>query len=101
VRGVYGYIATYAAGESAVLTLLAQDRVNVGRLHLEGRRTGARIGELVDAAAKENAVAPKKKAAPAKKLGAVAVPEGVPLPTLPPLPPRPARAPNSRANKES
>ncbi|HEY8981296.1 MAG TPA: roadblock/LC7 domain-containing protein [Streptomyces sp.] len=101
VRGVYGYIATYAAGESAVLTLLAQDRVNVGRLHLEGRRTGARIGELVDAAAKENAVAPKKKAGPAKKLGAVAVPEGVPLPTLPPLPPRPARAPNSRANKES
>ncbi|WP_055720930.1 roadblock/LC7 domain-containing protein, partial [Streptomyces niveiscabiei] len=55
VRGVYGYVATYAAGESAVLTLLAQDRVNVGRLHLEGRRTGARIGELTDAAAKENA----------------------------------------------
>ncbi|MEU9306623.1 roadblock/LC7 domain-containing protein [Streptomyces sp. NPDC048256] len=49
VRGVYGYVATYAAGESAVLTLLAQDRVNVGRLHLEGRRAGARIGELVDA----------------------------------------------------
>jgi len=100
VRGVYGYVATYAAGESAVLTLLAQDRVNVGRLHLEGRRTGARIGELVDAAAKENAAAPKKKASPAKKLGAVA-PEGVPLPSLPPLPPRPARAPNPRAIKES
>ncbi|GGQ60350.1 hypothetical protein GCM10010496_24480 [Streptomyces asoensis] len=49
VRGVHGYVATYAAGESAVLTLLAQDRVNVGRLHLEGRRAGARIGELVDA----------------------------------------------------
>ncbi|MFC4498417.1 MULTISPECIES: roadblock/LC7 domain-containing protein [Streptomyces] len=48
VRGVYGYVATYAAGGSAVLTLLAQDRVNVGRLHLEGRRAGARIGELVD-----------------------------------------------------
>lgn len=51
VRGVYGYVATYAAGESAVLTVLAQDRVNVGRLHLEGRRAGARIGGLVDAAA--------------------------------------------------
>ncbi|CAM5451253.1 roadblock/LC7 domain-containing protein [Streptomyces aurantiogriseus] len=51
VRGVYGYVATYAAGESAVLTVLAQDRVNVGRLHLEGRRAGARIGELADAAA--------------------------------------------------
>jgi len=51
VRGVYGYVATYAAGSSAVLTLLAQDRVNVGRLHLEGRRSSTRIGELVDAAA--------------------------------------------------
>jgi predicted regulator of Ras-like GTPase activity (Roadblock/LC7/MglB family) len=50
VRGMDGYVATYAAGRSAVLTLLAQDRVNVGRLHLEGRRAGARIGELVDAA---------------------------------------------------
>ncbi|MFD8955647.1 hypothetical protein ACFV0W_01625, partial [Streptomyces anulatus] len=30
--------------------LLAEDRINVGRLHLEGRRAGARIGELVDAA---------------------------------------------------
>ncbi|MBL1107199.1 roadblock/LC7 domain-containing protein [Streptomyces sp. 5-8] len=50
VRGERGYIATYAAGRTAVLTLLAQDRVNVGRLHLEGRRSGARIGELLDAA---------------------------------------------------
>ncbi|MEV0485866.1 roadblock/LC7 domain-containing protein [Streptomyces sp. NPDC050508] len=51
VRGVYGYVATYAAGRGAVLTVLAQDRVNVGRLLLEGRRAGARIGELVDAEA--------------------------------------------------
>ncbi|MFG2356568.1 roadblock/LC7 domain-containing protein [Streptomyces sp. NPDC048521] len=50
VRGERGYIATYAAGRTAVLTLLAQDRVNVGRLHLEGRRAGARVGELLDAA---------------------------------------------------
>ncbi|MEV8453106.1 roadblock/LC7 domain-containing protein [Streptomyces sp. NPDC052095] len=50
VRGEDGYIATYAAGSSAVLTLLAEDRINVGRLHLEGRRAGIRIGELVDAA---------------------------------------------------
>jgi len=49
VRGVYGYVATYAAGRGAVLTVLAQDRVHVGRLLLEGRRAGARIGELVDA----------------------------------------------------
>ncbi|MGW4753526.1 roadblock/LC7 domain-containing protein [Streptomyces chartreusis] len=51
VRGTDGYVATYAAGHTAVLTLLATDRVNVGRLHLEGRRAGARIGELVDAEA--------------------------------------------------
>ncbi|MFC9942284.1 roadblock/LC7 domain-containing protein [Streptomyces pratensis] len=50
IRGGSGYVATYAAGSSAVLTLLAEDRINVGRLHLEGRRAGARIGELVDAA---------------------------------------------------
>ncbi|MEU6538293.1 roadblock/LC7 domain-containing protein [Streptomyces sp. NPDC047000] len=56
LRGVYGYVATYAAGSDVVLTLLAQDRVNIGRLHLEGRRAGARIGELVDAA--EGASAP-------------------------------------------
>ncbi|MER6157159.1 roadblock/LC7 domain-containing protein [Streptomyces sp. NPDC001868] len=49
LRGDHGYVATYAAGDSAVLTLLAQDRVNVGRLHLEGRRAGGRIGELMDA----------------------------------------------------
>ncbi|MFF0445541.1 roadblock/LC7 domain-containing protein [Streptomyces sp. NPDC004609] len=48
VRGDRGYVATYAAGSAAVLTLLAGPRVNVGRLHLEARRSGARIGELVD-----------------------------------------------------
>lgn len=48
VRGDRGYVATYAAGSSAVLTLLAGPRVNVGRLHLEARRSGGRIGELVD-----------------------------------------------------
>ncbi|MGW1893154.1 roadblock/LC7 domain-containing protein [Streptomyces sp. NPDC002004] len=50
VRGAGGYIATYAAGSSAVLTLMAEPRINVGRLHLEARRASARIGELVDAA---------------------------------------------------
>ncbi|MEU9287304.1 roadblock/LC7 domain-containing protein [Streptomyces sp. NPDC048275] len=66
VRGVNGYVATYAAGASAVLTLLAQDRVNVGRLHLEGRRSGTRIGELVEAAtARGELVTPPARAAPA------------------------------------
>ncbi|MEU6096490.1 roadblock/LC7 domain-containing protein [Streptomyces sp. NPDC047079] len=55
VRGVHGYVATYAAGRGAVLTLLAEDRVNVGRLHLEGRRAGSRIGELIDEAAQRAA----------------------------------------------
>ncbi|MEU5888692.1 roadblock/LC7 domain-containing protein [Streptomyces sp. NPDC047461] len=48
VRGAYGYVSTYSAGRTAVLTLLAQDGVSIGRLHLEGRRASARIGELVD-----------------------------------------------------
>ena len=50
VRGRDGYVATYAAGRGAVLTLLARDDVSVGRLHLEGRRAAGRIGELVDGA---------------------------------------------------
>lgn len=50
VQGERGYVATYAAGSSALLTLLAEPRTNVGRLHLEARRSGARIGELVDGA---------------------------------------------------
>ncbi|WP_406436584.1 roadblock/LC7 domain-containing protein [Streptomyces sp. NBC_00631] len=64
VRGEDGYVATYAAGHSAVLTLLAEDRVNVGRLHLEGRRAAARIGELVDTAeAAAKALRPARSAA--------------------------------------
>ncbi|MFC8197147.1 roadblock/LC7 domain-containing protein [Streptomyces sp. NPDC060006] len=51
VHGEHGYVATYVAGPSAVLTLLAGERANVGRLHLEGRRSGTRIGQLVEAAA--------------------------------------------------
>jgi predicted regulator of Ras-like GTPase activity (Roadblock/LC7/MglB family) len=51
VRGAYGYVSTYSAGRTAVLTLLAQDGVSIGRLHLEGRRASTRIGELVDSRA--------------------------------------------------
>ncbi|MER5971603.1 roadblock/LC7 domain-containing protein [Streptomyces sp. NPDC002055] len=50
LRGDHGYVATYAAGTSAVVTVMAGSRTNVGRLHLEGRRAGARIGDLVDGA---------------------------------------------------
>ncbi|MBK3630414.1 roadblock/LC7 domain-containing protein [Streptomyces sp. MBT49] len=47
VHGAGGYLATYAAGPRAVLTLLADERTDIGRLHLEGRYSGRRIGELV------------------------------------------------------
>ncbi|MFC9220262.1 roadblock/LC7 domain-containing protein [Streptomyces hygroscopicus] len=47
VRGEDGYVASYAAGPMAVLTVLAGDRANVGRLHLEARRSGARLADLV------------------------------------------------------
>ncbi len=50
IRADHGYVATYAAGSSAVLTLLAEPQINVGRLHLEARRSSALIGDLVDAA---------------------------------------------------
>ncbi|MFF2327024.1 MULTISPECIES: roadblock/LC7 domain-containing protein [unclassified Streptomyces] len=66
VRGDSGYIATYAAGSSAVLTLLAEDRINVGRLHLEGRRAGARVGELVDTALERAARPAPPNSAPAQ-----------------------------------
>ncbi|MFF3390051.1 roadblock/LC7 domain-containing protein [Streptomyces sp. NPDC002669] len=51
VRGETGCLATYAAGDSAVLTLFAEDRIDIGRLRAEGRRAAARIGALIDAPA--------------------------------------------------
>ncbi|MEO3976359.1 roadblock/LC7 domain-containing protein [Streptomyces sp. CAU 1734] len=64
VRGEHGCVAVYGAGSAAVLTLLAGPRVNVGRLHLEGRRSGALIGELVDGALKRPGTAPGPSPAP-------------------------------------
>jgi predicted regulator of Ras-like GTPase activity (Roadblock/LC7/MglB family) len=51
VRGADGYVATYAAGSTCVLTVLAGPRVNVGRLHMEARRAGARVADLIHSAA--------------------------------------------------
>ncbi|MEU5305906.1 roadblock/LC7 domain-containing protein [Streptomyces noursei] len=48
-RGSRGYIAAYAAGNRAVLTAVAGPETNVGRLHLQARRTAARIATLLDA----------------------------------------------------
>ncbi|MEU6253378.1 roadblock/LC7 domain-containing protein [Streptomyces sp. NPDC047043] len=65
VRGMYGYAATFAAGGGTVLTLLAQDRVNLGRLLLEGRRAAARIGELAESRARPAKQAAKPETKPA------------------------------------
>ncbi|MFJ7421641.1 roadblock/LC7 domain-containing protein [Streptomyces uncialis] len=74
VRGADGYVATYAAGTHAVLTVLAEPRVNVGRLHLEARRSSTVIGELVDASA---AATPPVPAVPPRPVGP---PTPVPIP---------------------
>ncbi|AUG80856.1 diacylglyceryl transferase [Kitasatospora sp. MMS16-BH015] len=58
VRGEHGYVATYAAGTVCALTLLSFPDVNVGRLHLEGRRSAARIGQLLDRSLNPNAREP-------------------------------------------
>ncbi|MEU9654322.1 roadblock/LC7 domain-containing protein [Streptomyces sp. NPDC048110] len=94
LRGADGYVATYAAGPSAVLTLLADGRVNVGRLHLEGRRSGARIGELVAAG-----LGPERGGAPdAEPVTALPDRAARPIGTLPVrTPQRPAHQPAHRA----
>ncbi|MFJ1967676.1 roadblock/LC7 domain-containing protein [Streptomyces sp. NPDC087903] len=90
MRGKQGYVATYAAGPSAVLTLLAGGRANVGRLHLEGRRSGARIAELV--AAHLDAQAQGRDRRPASALDEIAPPaQGRTLGTLPVRLPRQSR----------
>lgn len=84
LRGDHGYVATYAAGSSAVLTLLAQDRVNVGRLHLEGRRAGGRIGELMDALPRpDDTAAAEARAVTRNPARAVARTTGTPTATSP------------------
>jgi predicted regulator of Ras-like GTPase activity (Roadblock/LC7/MglB family) len=50
VRGDSGYVAAYAAGGAMALALVAGHDSNVGRLHLEARRSSRRIEDLVDLA---------------------------------------------------
>jgi predicted regulator of Ras-like GTPase activity (Roadblock/LC7/MglB family) len=99
VRGVYGYVATYAAGRGAVLTVLAQDRVHVGRLLLEGRRAGARIGELVDAEAAAEAVVAEERTDPAPR--AKAPPKTTTARTRTARAPRTTTGTNARTTTES
>jgi len=51
-RAAHGYVATFAAGTSALLTVVASTELNVGRLHHEARPVAARIGALVAPAAR-------------------------------------------------
>ncbi|MFJ6012633.1 roadblock/LC7 domain-containing protein [Streptomyces sp. NPDC092952] len=83
VRGESGCLAAYTAGESAVLTLFAEDRIDIDRLRAEGRRAAARIGALIDA--------PERRAAPPAPSGcpAPAAPSAPSPRQLPPQPPRP------------
>jgi uncharacterized protein len=92
LRGADGYVATYAAGPAAVLTLLADGRVNVGRLHLEGRRSGARIEELVATRIGQD------RGRPAEHVASLPADTVRPIGTLPVrTPQRPAHQPTPRA----
>jgi predicted regulator of Ras-like GTPase activity (Roadblock/LC7/MglB family) len=46
-RADSGYVATFAAGDCALLTVLASAELNVGRLQHEARPVAARVGVLV------------------------------------------------------
>lgn len=48
-RAAGGYVATFAAGTHALLTVLADAGINLGLLHHEARPVAARVGELVSA----------------------------------------------------
>ncbi|MEG3627729.1 roadblock/LC7 domain-containing protein [Streptomyces poriticola] len=96
LRGAHGYVATYAAGPAVVLTLLADARVNVGRLHLEGRRSGARIAELM--AAGGDGTRTGAQPAPGARTAAAPADPARPIGTLPVrTPPRPAHQPRPSA----
>ncbi|MFB6818601.1 roadblock/LC7 domain-containing protein [Streptomyces sp. NPDC056347] len=83
VRGESGCLAAYAAGDSAVLTLFAEDRIDIDRLRAEGRRAAARIGALIDAPTHRTAY-PAPSGCPAPAAPSVPSPR-----QLPPQPPRP------------
>jgi predicted regulator of Ras-like GTPase activity (Roadblock/LC7/MglB family) len=46
-RASGGYVATFAAGHTALLTVLADAGINLGLLHHEARPVAARVGKLV------------------------------------------------------
>lgn len=46
-RAAGGYVATFAAGPAALLTVVAGPELNVGRLHHEARPVAVRVGALI------------------------------------------------------
>ena len=46
-RAAGGYVATFAAGTHALLTVLADAGINLGLLHHEARPVAVRVGKLV------------------------------------------------------
>jgi uncharacterized protein len=46
-RTTDGYVATFAAGANALLTVVASSELNVGLLHHEARPVAARVGDLI------------------------------------------------------
>jgi predicted regulator of Ras-like GTPase activity (Roadblock/LC7/MglB family) len=68
-----GCLASYAAGSSALLTVVAAPTANVARLHLFARAAALRIGAVVDSAG-------SPVPAPAAHAHAQALPAPTPLP---------------------
>ncbi|WP_027346422.1 roadblock/LC7 domain-containing protein [Hamadaea tsunoensis] len=46
VRAATGYVASFAAGDAALMTVLAGPELNVGRLQHEARPVAERVGEI-------------------------------------------------------
>jgi uncharacterized protein len=46
-RTAGGYLAVFAAGTNALLTVVAGTELNIGRLHHEARPVAERVGELI------------------------------------------------------
>lgn len=48
LRSHHGYFTVYAIGDTALLAVLGDERLNVARLHLEARLVTAKLAELTN-----------------------------------------------------
>jgi predicted regulator of Ras-like GTPase activity (Roadblock/LC7/MglB family) len=55
IRGSFGQVLTYAAGDRALLTVLVRSSADVAPLHTDARATASRIAGLLDDAGPNNA----------------------------------------------